>query len=123
MRGDQYTVTFHGFVTRSALHGDRDAKRLRGFVRRNDTAGTTRKKLERELETGKITGARYGDLIEAVDAIVARMNESCRLVDAREPREWIELGKGGRQHRAIKEADLNDYEAAQKRAAREVRHT
>ncbi len=119
MNNDQYRVLLYGFVKRLKQRGNKDARRLAPYVTRGgDHSINARQRIESALTSGKITGERYGDLIEALENVLAEMNAACSLIDTREPKEWLDMGNGAKMHRVLKEPDEGDYEAAQRRASK-----
>lgn len=112
---DQFSQSFAGFVRRLASAGDIDARRVTGYVgvkapHKSNAVEAVGVAARRK----RIDAAWQQILLGTLDRLHFRFAGSARLIDARDPAEWDQVGSGLRR-RDHRPADEADYDAAQQK--------
>jgi hypothetical protein len=111
-----FTQTFFGFVRGWAVRKDADAKRVVSYGSlKRPTKQAMQEFIAVSRSRGEIDATWHEELLDTIDRLWSRYQESSQLVDTRDPREWEQIGCGGVRRRNHLGRDESDYEVRQLR--------
>jgi hypothetical protein len=107
-------MTFFGFVRNLSLRRDADAKRVAFYGNlRRPTKQAIVESITVARSQGEIDAERYEELMDTIDRLWSRYQDSAQLVDTRDPKDWEAMPGGGHRRRDHVGRDEADYEARQ----------
>lgn len=100
------TKAYVAFVLQAASVGIDKAIAVAVYIEKpTDDAFLVRQHIERDLRKGNITQERRDRLISYVSDCTVAHQEYGKVIDNKDPKDWVDLGNGARMHAVHKDSE------------------